>query len=56
MTTSSLECTVDVRISTDLFPNEYDFWTLWASHDCSDYTLLLTVVLSEEVMAKQLGW
>lgn len=31
-------------------------WALWASHDCADYDLKLTVVLTKETQANNVGY
>lgn len=31
-------------------------WALWASHDCADYELKLTVVLSKETESNNVGY
>lgn len=55
MVPSSFDCDSDIRISYP-FPNDENMWAFWAAHDCTDYSLLLTLVFSEESIAKVVGF
>lgn len=48
-------CDSDVRIDHP-FINDERMWSLWASQDCSDYDLLLTVILSRETDQDLVGF
>lgn len=54
MAESNFTCDSDIRIE---HPFDDDrLWSFWAAHNCPDYSLILTVVLSEEVMGKIVGF
>jgi len=55
MTPSSFDCDSDIRISYP-YPDDSNMWAFWAAHDCSDYTLLVTLVFSEDAIAKMVGF
>ena len=55
MTASIFTCNSDVRIDLP-FPEDNRLWALWASHDCSDFDLILTVVLNKATQDDFLGF
>jgi len=54
-TPSALSCDSGINISRP-YPNEPLVWAFWAGHDCEDYTLLVTVVFSDEAIAQLKGF
>ena len=51
MNVNEFECSTDIRISYP-FPENEEMWAFWAAHDCSDYTLIVTIYVTEELLAK----
>ena len=44
MDESIFSCDSDIRIAHP-YPDEDGLWALWADHDCSEYDLVLTIVM-----------
>mmetsp|Transcript_7079 Transcript_7079/g.9862 ORF Transcript_7079/g.9862 Transcript_7079/m.9862 type:complete len:109 (-) Transcript_7079:132-458(-) len=55
MSASTFSCDSEIRISYP-FAQDESMWALFASHDCEDYALMMTVVLSQEVLNKFIGF
>jgi len=55
MSSSIWKCDSEVRIDHP-FPEEPTVFAFWASHNCDNYSMLLTVVLGNEAMNKLTGY
>ena len=52
---SVFACDSDIRIVRP-FAEDSTIWALWANHDCSDYDLLLNIVMDAEAELNLLGY
>merc|ERR1712079_190975 len=55
MSSSIFTCGSDVRIEHP-FPEDDRMWALWADQDCSDFDLILTVIMDEQAENNLIGW
>ena len=55
MSSSIFTCDSDVRIDRP-YPEDDRMWALWAYQDCTDFDMILTVILDEVAQANLIGY
>jgi len=55
MNPNEFSCDSDIRLELP-FPEDQRMFAIWANHDCTDYTLFLTLLIDEDEQRNLVGY